>query len=117
MLNRDKRPVWICHRLRPEDNGYVDDGIERFSRPEQVFLNWSIKTSEISLQNFGENQSREIKVTQGKNELTKIFEGDQIYVEKIPNFNFDSESLEADYRVYSVIPGIRNNVIYLRKNA
>ena len=104
MLNRFKPIVWYCKRLTEGDEGYENDGVDRFSAPIQRFLNYRYLSSELALASGGEINSGILTARQLRGHPDKYYEGDLLYVDKEPENSFDPIEPGANYRITSVMP-------------
>lgn len=103
MLNRYKPELWYCKRLVDGDEGYENDGIERFSEPVKRKLNYRFMSSETILAAGGEFQSGVIIARQLRGHPDKYYEGDRVYIGIEPE-NFDPVSPDANFKISSVTP-------------
>lgn len=103
MLNRFKPEIWYFHRLQKGDNGYQDDGIERFGRPVKRLLNYRGMSSGVSLVAGGELNTGTIVGRQLRGHPDKYFEGDRLLIGESPEYLNEIEN-NANYRIISVVP-------------
>lgn len=104
MLDRYKMPIWYCQRIRPADEGYIDDNVERFREPVQRYLNLHPISGETMLVSGGELHVQVISIRLPKGHPDKYFEGDRMFVYNSPSGEFDPIEPGCDYRIISVLP-------------
>jgi hypothetical protein len=102
MLERNKKPLYYCHRLNPGDEGYTE-GFELFATPVVRYLNFKSLSGEAMLTTGGEVNKKDLvaKLYSGE---PQYFENDRCYVYKIPPVEFDPFCSDADYRVTAILP-------------
>lgn len=103
MLNRFKPELWYSKRLVPGDNGFIEDGIERFAKPVKRNLNYRYISSETVLVSGGELESGVIVARQMRGHPEKYFEGDRVFINNDPEM-FDEVETNADFKISSVTP-------------
>lgn len=100
MLQRLKRCIYHCHRLREGENGYQRE-FDLFCNPVPRWINIRGVSGELSLATGGELNT--------KNLIAKVVgvcpyqEGDRCYIDVRPPREHDAMCNTADYKVVSVL--------------
>ena len=115
MLERNKKPLYYCHRLTPADADY-QEGMELFAVPVLRYLNYKSLSGEVSLETIGEVNSKNLIAKQFSGGDTYT-EGDRCYVYTKPPETANPLCTDADYRVSSVLPGTAITEIILERMA
>ena len=102
MLERNKKPLYYCHRLTPADADY-QEGMELFAVPILRYLNYKSLSGETSLETIGEVNSKNLIAKQFSGGDTYT-EGDRCYIVKKPSAPFDPLCADAEYKITSVLP-------------
>lgn len=100
MLQRLKRCIFHCHRIREGEDGY-QRGLDLFCKPISRMINIRGVSGELSLVTGGELNT--------KNLIAKVAgpcpyqEGDRCYIDVRPPKEHDVMCNSADYKVVSVL--------------
>lgn len=114
MLNRLRRRVLYCYRLRPQDAGY-QEGLNTFSSPVERWLNGLPVSGETTLASGGELSEQYLKVRLPANSPDRYYEKDQLYVYKAVPDEFDPLDPQADFEVQSSLPGHNVTELILKR--
>ncbi|HEX3038154.1 MAG TPA: hypothetical protein VHO94_04075 [Oscillospiraceae bacterium] len=103
MLERNKKPLYYCRRLKEGDAGYIDNGTEQFAAPILRYLNFKSLSGEVTLETVGEVNSKNLvgKLLSGGDTYTEM---DRCYVDVKPPDPYDPLCSDADYHIVSVLP-------------
>lgn len=113
MLERNKKPLYYCRRLKEGDAGF-QEGMELFAVPVLRYLNFKSLSGEAALETVGEVNSKNLIAKQltGGDAYT---ENDRCYIEKEPPDPYDSFCNDADFKVVSVLPVNRTEEIVFER--
>jgi hypothetical protein len=115
MLERNKKPLYYCRRLTPDDEGYQEN-METFEAPVIRYLNFRTLDAEMMLQTVGEVNTKNLIAKQLIGGDPYV-EGDRCYVYVDPPETSDPLCAGADFKVSSVLPMHRVEEIVFERMA
>lgn len=101
MLERLKKPISYCRRLKPGDDGYLD-GIESFAPPVKRLLNYRSISGEALLLSGGEVKTETLSARMPVGDPDAYREGDRAFIKAQASGDFDPVDPGCDFRVASV---------------
>lgn len=107
-LNRDKKPLYICKKVKDSDPAVFEPPVKRE-------LNVVATTSQLDIAVFGESYKEYRRANIPISQVNEYHEGDRAYIYTQPPKTHDKLCETADFTIVSVLDSISDaSVIFKR---
>lgn len=107
-LNRDKKPLYVCHRIKDSDPVQFEEPIKRY-------LNVVATSSEADIVALGESYKDHRRAKISSLEVNDYHEGDRVYLEVEPPKTHDKLCEGADFEIKSVSSSVSQTSILFKR--
>jgi hypothetical protein len=94
-----KRSVWVAH-------SFIENGVRQYGTP--VLHKWNCRglNMGVGMMMFGPSYIDYRKVVTDNSEIVDIAQFDRAWIDKIPSDPTDTLATDANFYVFSVVPGV-----------